>query len=130
MIAQWIAVAVLIFLGFAYLKLEHHGNKIRIAIILIVGAILYFSIIGHFNTQEIDITSLSLSLLRLDRQHRIITMGHRSRHNTYGRQCNKDQRHRRNKKNKISLARGSNPRPPHYQCDALSTELTRHNKIQ
>ena len=57
MIAQWIAVAVLIFLGFAYLKLEHHGNKIRIAIILIVGAILYFSIIGHFNTQEIDITS-------------------------------------------------------------------------
>jgi hypothetical protein len=27
-----------------------------------------------------------------------------------------------------SLTRGSNPRPPHYQCDALSTELIRHNK--
>jgi len=57
MIAQWIAVAVLIFLGFTYLKLEHHGNKIKIAVIIIIGAILYFSIIGHFNTQEIDITS-------------------------------------------------------------------------
>ena len=57
MIVQWVAIAVLIVLGFTYLKLEHHGQKIKIAVILIIGAVLYFSIIGHFNTQEIDITS-------------------------------------------------------------------------
>jgi len=57
MIAQWIAVAVLIVIGFTYIKFEHHGQKIKIAVIIIVGAILYFSIIGHFNTQELDITS-------------------------------------------------------------------------
>ncbi|MFH0808146.1 MAG: hypothetical protein V1888_00840 [archaeon] len=57
MIIQWVAIAVLIFLGFTYLKLEHHGNKIRIAAILIVGSIIYFSIIGHFGSGEIDITS-------------------------------------------------------------------------
>jgi len=57
MITQWIAIAVLIFLGFTYLKLEHHGQKIKIAILLIIGAVIYFSIIGHFNTQELDITS-------------------------------------------------------------------------
>ena len=57
MIAKWIAVAVLIVIGLVLLKLEHHGKKIKIFIILIAGFIIYFSIIGHFNSGQVDINS-------------------------------------------------------------------------
>ena len=57
MISKWIAIAVLVFIGLILLKLDHHSKKIKIFIILIIGFIIYFSIVGHFNSEQIDITS-------------------------------------------------------------------------
>jgi hypothetical protein len=57
MIIQWIAIGVLILIGFYLLKVEHHAKRVKIVIILIIGAIIYFSIVGHFSSNSVDITS-------------------------------------------------------------------------
>lgn len=57
MIIEWMVIAVFVFIGLAYLKLEHHAHKIKILIILVIGFVLYFSIVGHFNSDQVDITS-------------------------------------------------------------------------
>ena len=57
MIIEWIIIALFVFVGLTYLKLEHHMNKIKIAVIIIIGFMLYFSIMSHFNSSQIDLTS-------------------------------------------------------------------------
>ncbi len=57
MIIEWIVIAVFVFIGLFYLKMEHHAHKVKIVIILVVGFIIYFSIVNHFNSDQVDITS-------------------------------------------------------------------------
>ncbi len=59
MIIEWIVIAIFVFIGLIFLKLEHHTKKIKILIILVIGFILYFSIVNHFNSDQVDITSPS-----------------------------------------------------------------------
>ena len=59
MIIEWIIVAIFVFIGLAYLKFEHHASKIKIIIIIIIGFIIYFSIVSHFNSNQVDIRSPS-----------------------------------------------------------------------
>lgn len=57
MIVEWVAIGILVFLGFIFLKLEHHIKKIQIIAILIIGLMVYFSLTGHFNSEKVDLTS-------------------------------------------------------------------------
>ena len=57
MIVEWIVIAIFVFIGLFYLKMEHHAHKAKIIVILILGFILYFSIVNHFNSEQVDITS-------------------------------------------------------------------------
>lgn len=55
--AQWLAIGVLIFLGLFLLKVEHHTRKIKIAAIIAIAALIYFSITGALGPKEVDMTS-------------------------------------------------------------------------
>ena len=57
MVIQWIIIAVIVLIGFWYLQLEHHTRKIKIAVLILIIAIFYFSMITIFTSQEVDITS-------------------------------------------------------------------------
>ena len=52
-----IVVAIFIVAALYYLKLEHHGRKVKVIIILLICVVIYFSIIGIFTSNEVDITS-------------------------------------------------------------------------
>ncbi len=57
MIIEWAVIAVFVFLGLFYLKMEHHAHKIKILIIIIIGFIVYFSVVNHFSSGQVDIDS-------------------------------------------------------------------------
>ena len=57
MVIEWIVFAIFIFIGLPYLKFEHHSRKIKIAIILLLGFMLYFSIVNHFGSNKVDMNS-------------------------------------------------------------------------
>jgi NADH:ubiquinone oxidoreductase subunit 2 (subunit N) len=54
-----IAVAIIVILGLFYLQLEHHTRKIKIAAIIAIAALIYFSITGIFTSDQVDLTSPS-----------------------------------------------------------------------
>lgn len=54
---NWIIIGVLILIAFALLKIEHHGRRIKVVAIIIIAALLYFSLAGLFNSGEVDINS-------------------------------------------------------------------------
>ena len=57
MILQWIAILIFIIIGVWVIKMEHHGRKVKIVIVILIGALLYFSIIGVFSSEKVDLTS-------------------------------------------------------------------------
>ncbi len=57
MIVEWVIITIFVFIGLVYLKFEHHTKKIKIVIFLVVGFVLYFSLVSHFNSENVDLTS-------------------------------------------------------------------------
>ncbi len=57
MVIQWIILAIFVLVGVFYVKMEHHSRKIAIVLIVIIGALLYFSLIGVFNSEKVDLSS-------------------------------------------------------------------------
>ena len=57
MIIKWIILGVFIILGLFFLKMEHHTRKLKVAIIAILGFIIYFSLMGLLNSDDVDISS-------------------------------------------------------------------------
>jgi len=57
MIIGWIAIIFLVVIGLVYMKMEHHGRKAKLIIIVIVGAIIYLSVVGLFSSEKVDLTS-------------------------------------------------------------------------
>jgi hypothetical protein len=57
MIIEWAVIAIFVFLGLFYLKMEHHAHKVKILIIIIVGFVIYFSVVNHFSSEQVDTTS-------------------------------------------------------------------------
>ena len=57
MVIEWLLIAIFVIVGLAALKLEHHAKKI--IIIIIIGFIIYFSVVNHFNSNEVDLSSPS-----------------------------------------------------------------------
>ena len=44
-------------IGLWYIKVEHHTHKIKVIIIVIIGALIYFSLVGIFSSERVDLTS-------------------------------------------------------------------------
>ena len=57
MVIQWIAIAILVLLGLFFLKVEHHGQKIKMITLVILALVVYFSIVGHFSSEEVNFSS-------------------------------------------------------------------------
>lgn len=57
MVIKWIIIGVLILIGFYYLKMEHHAHKLKIVVIIVLVALIYFSMMGIFTSEQVDITS-------------------------------------------------------------------------
>ena len=57
MIIQWVIIAIFIVVGLWYIKMEHHSRKFKIAIIIIIGAVIYFSMMNIFTSDQVDLTS-------------------------------------------------------------------------
>jgi hypothetical protein len=54
---QWIIIGVFVLLGLWYLKMEHHTRKAKAIIIVLVCALLYFSMMNVFSSEKVDLTS-------------------------------------------------------------------------
>jgi hypothetical protein len=56
-VSTLIIIAVFILLALAYLKFEHHGRRIKIVVLILIIALIYFSIAGVFSSERVDLTS-------------------------------------------------------------------------
>ena len=56
-IIQWVVIGVFILVGLWYLKMEHHTRKVKIIVLIVIGALIYFSMIGIFSSEKVDLTS-------------------------------------------------------------------------
>jgi len=57
MVIQWIIIGMFILIGLWYIKMEHHGRKVKIVVLILVGALIYFSIVGIFTSEQVSLTS-------------------------------------------------------------------------
>ena len=57
MIIKWIIIVVFVLVGLWYIKMEHHATKIKIVVLIIIGIIVYFSMMSIFSSEEVDLTS-------------------------------------------------------------------------
>ena len=57
MIIQAIIITTFVIIGLIILKAEHQTRKVRILVIIIIGFLLYFSIVSLFTSEQVDITS-------------------------------------------------------------------------
>jgi hypothetical protein len=57
MVIQFVIVGLLVFLGLFYLKMEHHGRRYKAIIIVILGFLIYFSVVSIFSSEQVDLSS-------------------------------------------------------------------------
>ena len=57
MITQAIIIIMFIIIGLIILRAEHQTRKVKILILVIIGFLLYFSIVSLFTSEQVDITS-------------------------------------------------------------------------
>ncbi|MCK5321611.1 hypothetical protein KAJ38_03460 [Candidatus Pacearchaeota archaeon] len=57
MVIQWIILGIFALVLFALLKMEHHVRIVKIAIMALIGFLIYFSMMGIFSSEQVDITS-------------------------------------------------------------------------
>jgi len=57
MIIELIVIILFAWIGLTLLKMEHHTKTIKIIAIILIGLVIYFSIVGVFNSDKVDITS-------------------------------------------------------------------------
>jgi hypothetical protein len=56
---MWVAIGILVVLGLFLIKMEHHSRKVKLVIIVLIGALIYFSVVGLFSSDRVDLTSPS-----------------------------------------------------------------------
>jgi len=54
---QWIIIGVFVLVGFWYLKVEHQSRKVKAVVIVIIAALLYFSMMGIFSSEKVNMNS-------------------------------------------------------------------------
>jgi multisubunit Na+/H+ antiporter MnhC subunit len=53
----WVAIGLLVFIGLFLIKMEHHARKVKVLVIVMIGLLLYFSIVSIFSSEKVDLTS-------------------------------------------------------------------------
>jgi len=59
MIVEAIVIGVFILIAFYYIKMEHHARKLKVVAAILIILLLYFSVSGVLNSNQVDITSPS-----------------------------------------------------------------------
>ena len=57
MVIGWIIIAAFVLIGFWFIKAEHHTRKVKIVVIVLIGLLLYFSMMSIFTSEEVSLTS-------------------------------------------------------------------------
>ena len=57
MVLQWIVLGVFVLIAIVFLRAEHHTRKVKVIVIILIGFLLYFSIMGVFSSDKVDLTS-------------------------------------------------------------------------
>jgi len=57
MVIELIIVAIFLIIGLSFLKFDHHARKVKIVAIVIIGFLIYFSIIGIFSSEKVDLSN-------------------------------------------------------------------------
>ncbi|MEA3248315.1 MAG: hypothetical protein U9Q73_01275 [Nanoarchaeota archaeon] len=57
MALEWIIVGILMLLGFVLFKIDHNIHLIKSVVIILIGILFYFSMVGIFSSDQIDLTS-------------------------------------------------------------------------
>lgn len=57
MIIHWIAIGILVIIGFFFIKIDSHLSKIKIIVLIGLGFIMYFSIVSMLSSGRIDTDS-------------------------------------------------------------------------
>ena len=57
MIIQGIVLGIFILLGLMFLKVDHSFRRIKMVALAIVCLLIYFSIMGIFSSEQVDLTS-------------------------------------------------------------------------
>ena len=52
-----VLLAVVVFLAFLFLRMEHMDRKIKVVIFVVLGVLIYFSVVNLFNSATVDLTS-------------------------------------------------------------------------
>ncbi|MEA3248461.1 MAG: hypothetical protein U9Q73_02025 [Nanoarchaeota archaeon] len=57
MVIQWIILGIFAIIIFVLLKMDHHIRIVKLVIIAIIGILIYFSMMGIFSSEQVDLTS-------------------------------------------------------------------------
>lgn len=57
MVIQWIIIALFVFIGLFALKMEHSTKRYKVIVIVVIGFLLYFSMMSLFSSQEVDLSN-------------------------------------------------------------------------
>ena len=57
MILQWIVIVIFVFVALLFFKAEHSSREVKIFIIILLGLILYLSIVSLFASNKVDLGS-------------------------------------------------------------------------
>lgn len=57
MVIQWIIIALIVLIGLKYLKVENYLQNAKLFVLIIIIALIYFSMMGVFSSDKIDLNS-------------------------------------------------------------------------
>jgi len=57
MIIQWIILGIFAIIILAFLKMDHHLRVAKLVILAMIGILIYFSVMGVFSSEQIDLAS-------------------------------------------------------------------------
>ena len=57
MVIRWIVLGIFVVIGLFFLKMEHHTRKLKVLILVALGFVIYFSLMGMLNSEDVDVNS-------------------------------------------------------------------------
>ncbi len=54
---NWVLLGIFVLVGLVLLKMEHHGKKVKLVILVFAGLLIYFSVHAIFNSSDLDLSS-------------------------------------------------------------------------
>ncbi len=58
MALMFVVIGILVVAGLIFIQFEHHTKKLKVGIALIFGLLLFFSVMGFYNSGQVDFSSV------------------------------------------------------------------------